>query len=207
MDSKLIRQYALIITCFAMGITFAFFKARFSNQQSPPQMEERYSSESNSEFDTGFDDFDSDEMQSEMEPEPIETVTAYHRAMARHDGRVDLDIYSEDTVKMLENWTVTTSQMDSVASEATQCHIDKSVISGDLAVVRYKVRERQCAPYFLIKEYGIWKLNLTMMQKAIRFNHRDQWHFDLNNPSAMQPYKFAFTDWRLDKHGYPHSSR
>ena len=209
MDPRLrkIRQFTIILMCLVTGIIFAVFKSMFSSQQTPPQMGEQYSYEQNFDIDTGFDNFSSVDLQEEMEPEPIEVVEAYHQAMARHDDRVDLDIYSDDTVRMLRNWTVTTAQMDSVASEATQCHIDKSVISGDRAVVRYKVSERECAPYFLVKEYGYWTLNLTMMQKAIRFNNKNQWHFDLNNPSAMRSYKFAFSDWRLDKHGYPHFSR
>jgi hypothetical protein len=43
-------------------------------------------------------------------------------------------------------------------------------------------------------------LDLTMMQRAIRFGRANARHFDL---AANNPYRFAFADWRFDANGFP----
>ena len=47
------------------------------------------------------------------------------------------------------------------------------------------------------------KLDLTMMRKAIRFNHRNEWHFDTQYQLENERYAFAFSDWRFDRQGFP----
>ena len=134
---------------------------------------------------------------------PKEVVMDYMKAMQQRNNNPELSIYSAATKVMLKGWTVTPAQMDNVVSTFRSCHIEKVVIdqTNQYAVVRYSVKQRTCSPYFLIREQGAWKLDLTMMQKAIRFNHRNQWRFvkEINHP-----YRYAFTDWRLDRHGFPH---
>jgi uncharacterized protein len=70
----------------------------------------------------------------------------------------------------------------------------------DLAVVRYPPEERKCSPWFLVEEGGKWRLDLTMMQKAIRFGRSNAWHFD---PRVDHAYRFAFEDWHFDPQGFP----
>jgi S1-C subfamily serine protease len=40
-----------------------------------------------------------------------------------------------------------------------------------------------------------------MMQRAIRFNHRNEWHFV---PGSTHEYSDGFADLVLDDHGFPH---
>ena len=47
-------------------------------------------------------------------------------------------------------------------------------------------------------------LDLTMMQRAIRFGRDNSWHFA---PTADHAYTYAFRDWRLDASGYPRAAR
>lgn len=137
--------------------------------------------------------------------DPADIVAAYVDAMRRHDASPDLDIYSRATKDMLKTWNVNTGQMDNLVRDHQTCSAPESIVNtaSSHAVVRYGVEERLCNPYFLVMENGGWKLDLTMMQNGIRFNHRNQWHFVMG---ADHPYWFAFQDWRLDKHGFPHSA-
>ena len=134
--------------------------------------------------------------------EPAQVVEAYHERMANRDARADLPLYSTDTVAMLREWVVTPAQMDNLVRTYRRCTLDSVQIRSDAAVVRYVVGERQCAPYFLRRESGAWKLDLTALSSAIRFNHENQWHFQLPLPDD---YEFAFEDWRIDTHGFPHT--
>lgn len=130
---------------------------------------------------------------------PAQVVATYHDAMARRDARPDLPIYSGATARMLEGWVVTPAQMDNVVRAYRKCSIDSVLAEADRAVVRYRIGQRQCAPYFLHREHGEWKLDLTAMSALIRFNHQNEWRFV---SADSHPYRFAFTDWRFDGKGF-----
>jgi uncharacterized protein len=134
---------------------------------------------------------------------PLQVVGAYHRAMAARDARSDLPFYSADTRRMLQNWVVTPAQMDNVVRAYRSCRADGVRAQADLAVVRYDVEQRQCAPYFLRREDGRWKLDFSAASSAIRFNHENEWRF--HTPVARE-YRFAFADWRIDGNGVPHAA-
>jgi uncharacterized protein len=134
---------------------------------------------------------------------PLQVVEAYHQAMATRDARPDLPIYSADTRRMLRNWVVTPAQMDNVVRAYRNCGADGVRIQADLAVVRYDVGQRQCAPYFLRREDGGWKLDLGAASSLIRFNHENQWRFQT---SITHEYRFAFEDWRIDANGVPRAA-
>lgn len=133
---------------------------------------------------------------------PEATVRAYLSAMAERNANPNLDIFSESTREMLANWTVTPAQMDNIVSSYRACHAEPVKLngSGNLAVIRYPPGERACAPWFLEKQAGLWRLDLTMMQRAVRFGRSNAWHFDT---AVNHPYRFAFGDWRFDSHGFP----
>jgi uncharacterized protein len=133
--------------------------------------------------------------------DPLQVVEAYHERMAQRDARTDLPLYTSDTVAMLREWIVTPAQMDNVARTYRGCAVDGVLISGGIAVVRYRVEQRQCAPYFLRREGDAWKLDLAALSAVIRFNHENQWRFQTTPPDD---YGFAFENWRIDRDGFPH---
>jgi uncharacterized protein len=136
---------------------------------------------------------------------PLAVVDAYHRAMEAGNARPDLAIYTPATRDMMADWVVTPAQMRNMVTTYSKCPNRDEKIRGDHAVVRYGVRQRQCSPYFLLQgQDGVWRLDLTQMSNAIRFNHRNEWHFSDGIPSG---YGFAFDDWRFDQHGFPHPAR
>ncbi len=67
-------------------------------------------------------------------------------------------------------------------------------------MIRYPVEDRACAPWFFRRDGADWRLDLTMMQRAIRFGRTNAWRFA---PGVEHPYRFAFTDWTFDRHGFP----
>ncbi len=133
---------------------------------------------------------------------PEETLVHYLGAMAARNGDPGLALYTAETQGMLRNWVMTPAQMTNVARTYRGCTPERARTdaSGELAVIRYPVSQRQCAPWFFRRGAAGWALDLTMMQKAIRFGRTNAWHFDL---AADHPYRFAFADWRFDSHGFP----
>lgn len=132
---------------------------------------------------------------------PAATIAAYLAAMRKHDARPDLAVYSSDTQSMLRSWTITRGQMDHVVKTYRQCSDPETIYhgAGNLAVIRYGIGDRSCAPWLLRLEDGHWLLDLAASQQALRFNHRNQWRFEHRDHA----YAFGFRDWRFDRHGFP----
>ena len=137
---------------------------------------------------------------------PEQVVTAYHYTLEKGMTDPDLDIYSKATKALRKKWVVTPAQMKNELKAYKKCDIDKTVYTTDnmLAVVRYKVDQRKCAPYFLVMENGSWRLDFVTMMQNIRFNVSNDWHLDMKRPL---PYADAFLDWDFNKDGYPFPQR
>lgn len=135
--------------------------------------------------------------------DPRAVLAAYREAMDQRNGNPELSIYTEETRVFLGQWTVTPAQMDNEAKNLAACPTGVLKVRAEYAVLRFPVSLRQCPPYFFRVEHGEWRLDLTMMNKAIRFNHRNQWHFYTQYHLENEPYAFAFSDWRFDRHGFP----
>jgi uncharacterized protein len=137
---------------------------------------------------------------------PETTLRAYVKAMSARNGDPALDLYTPETRTMLRGWIMTPAQMDTLTATYRNCHAEPARIAPDgrRAVIRYPPAERPCAPWFFRRDDDVWRLDLTMMQRAIRFGRSNAWHF---NPGAEHPYGFAFVDWRFDSHGFPIARR
>jgi uncharacterized protein len=136
---------------------------------------------------------------------PGATVGAYLAAMQRRNARPDLSLFSQDSQAMLRSWTITPAQMDAVVRTYARCRDAETSFGrgGERAVVRYPIEQRQCAPWFLVREGAAWQLDLASAQRALRFNHRNEWRL----VDATLHYGFAFEDWRFDRNGFPIASR
>lgn len=134
---------------------------------------------------------------------PQSVVDAYLKAMANYNANPSLPIYTDASKQMMKKWRVTKGQMRNIYNTYKKCTIDRIKSQGNYAVVRYLVNQRQCSPYFFKLEDDAWKLDLTVMMKGIRFNHKNAWRLDAKN--LNRSYIFAFTDWKFDKNGFPYS--
>ncbi len=137
---------------------------------------------------------------------PEETVRAYLQAMADRNGDPDLALYTPESRRMLRQWTMTPAQMSNIARAYSRCRAQTARLgaAGRLAVIRYPIDQRACAPWFLARGPEGWLLDLTMMRYAVRFGRKNAWRLD---PSASHPYAFAFSDWRFDGNGFPIGTR
>ncbi|NKB48704.1 MAG: hypothetical protein GKS02_04985 [Alphaproteobacteria bacterium] len=137
---------------------------------------------------------------------PQQALQAYFDAMGARNASPDLAFYTPATRQMLSGWTITRAQMDSVVKTYRRCNAEpvKSDPTSSLAVIRYPIAERSCAPFFFQNIDGAWALDLTIMQQAIRFGRTNAWRFD---QSVDHPYRFAFADWRFDPSGFPSRAR
>ncbi len=115
----------------------------------------------------------------------------------------DLPLYTDETQATLGRWTVTPAQMDNVVEMARSCKKDAVRVDDaeGLAVIRYGVGSRECAPYFLRRSEGKWRLDLAAQQKHIRFSVRNHWRFPKGPP---EEFAFAFDDWTFNQFGFPH---
>lgn len=135
---------------------------------------------------------------------PEQAVQHYLAAMAAHNDRPDLSIYTNNTRDMLADWVITPAQMDNLASSYQQCGPAQTLLGpsrrGPLAVIRYPIEQRQCAPWLLRIEEQQWRLDLASQQSLIRFGRNNQWYLDHKH---RNPWFFGFMDWQFDRNGFP----
>ncbi len=133
---------------------------------------------------------------------PEDVLKAYIDAMDRRDATPSYDVYTPGTRAMLSNWVVTPAQMDSVVRTYRKCRAEPERTDewARYAVIRYPREQRECAPWFFERDAGGWALDLTMMQRAIRFGRSNAWRLELDE---LGPYRFAFSDWQFDSNGFP----
>jgi uncharacterized protein len=135
---------------------------------------------------------------------PEATLAAYFELMRERDGAPDHGLYTPETQAMLRRWVMTPAQMDTILRAYRRCEAEPAKVdaSGRLAVIRYRINDRECSPWFFTKSAEGWQLDLIAMQQAIRFGRGNEWHLA---PGADQTYAFAFSDWRFDAQGFPQS--
>lgn len=122
---------------------------------------------------------------------PGDTVAAYLAAMAAYNADAELDLYTGATQEMLGGQVMTRAQMDNVVRTYRRCPRPELLRQEDAAVLRYPEAARSCAPWLL--ERGPddrWRLDLVTMQRAFRFDTRNQWR--VAEPYALGRYGFAF---------------
>jgi uncharacterized protein len=136
---------------------------------------------------------------------PTDAVAAYLDAMQRRNARPDLELYTRATRQFLAGRVMTDAQMDAVARAYRSCRAEPVQIgaAGERAVLGYPPADRRCAPWLLVREEGLWRLDLATASRAIRFGRDNSWRFDGGAPAA---YAFAFADWSFDAHGFPRTT-
>ena len=138
--------------------------------------------------------------------DPLKSVEAYVRAAREGNLLQDPSLYTDPSARMLEARRVTGEQMANAVRSYEACRPYLDTVRYDnarrLAVIRYRIT---CPPWFLSRGdfSDTWQLDLSEMQRAVRFNHQSYWH--LAAPDT--PYRFAFDDWRFDGNGYPVARR
>ncbi|MCW8860227.1 MAG: TPM domain-containing protein [Deltaproteobacteria bacterium] len=134
---------------------------------------------------------------------PLGTLESYRDSLARRNKNPVLGIYTPASREFFRNWLVTDAQQQNALTVLEENLNSAEVFEqGNLAVIRFPVKQRQASPYYLKLSSVGWQLDFVTMSQTIGFNHRNQWHFR----TQEHPYRFAFGDWRFDQHGFPHDN-
>lgn len=132
---------------------------------------------------------------------PIATLDSYRSSLAARNKNPNLAIYTPESREFFGQWLVTDAQQKNALRTLEESLPTAEVIQlNDLAVIRFPVSSRQASPYFLRNSSAGWQLDFVAMNQTIGFNHRNQWHFRVQE----HPFSFAFKDWRIDANGFPH---
>lgn len=133
---------------------------------------------------------------------PLATLDEYRQSLRDLIKDPQLRIYTQESRQFFSNWLVTDAQQKNALKVLEQVFSKAEVrILDRLAVIRFPVANRQASPYFMQQSVDGWQLDFVEMSRVIGFNHRNQWHFR----QQQHPYMFAFSDWQLDQHGFPHA--
>ncbi len=141
-----------------------------------------------------------DKSQVPAQASPAAALAAYRELLAAHNRRSDLEIYSPDSRAFFSRRTLTDGQLDQALESLRAGEPEKIIIQEPRAVIRYPAPQRQQSPFFLIHGKEGWMFDFMTMNRVIRMNHRNQWHFN----TLDHPYMFAFADLRFDSNGFPH---
>jgi hypothetical protein len=132
---------------------------------------------------------------------PQATLDAYMQVLRRHVTDPELGIYTDDTRAFFRRWLVTAAQQDNELNKLESTRgSQQTLLSGDLAVIRFPLGDRQACPYFFRRGARGWMLDFAAMSRWIGFNHKNQWFFR----ATEHPFMFAFDDVVFDGHGFPH---
>jgi hypothetical protein len=134
---------------------------------------------------------------------PEESLTVYKRLLEQKIKDPGLALYTPATRQFLARWVVTNAQQDNELRILEKAKIDRVVISGNRAVIRFPIQERMLPPYFLERTDDGWAFDFSLMSAYIQMNTRNMWHF----VKLDHPYMFAFADWQFDHNGYPQTAR
>ena len=129
---------------------------------------------------------------------PEQALEVYKVVLRTHQKDPHLGLFTPETREFFEKWVVTDAQQDNELRALERFSPEKITISGDRAVIRFSVRDRTQAPYFLQRGSKGWMLDFWTMTNVIRMNHKNMWFFKRKD----HPYMFGFSDWQFDKNGF-----
>ncbi len=131
---------------------------------------------------------------------PADTLRTYAEVLSLRIKDPDLPIYTPATREFFQQWLVTDGQQASeLKSVSAALEVGELLLNDRYAVLRCPPGMRAHAPYLLQLSPQGWQLDFVTMSQVIGFNHRNQWFFR----NHEHPYRFAFTDWTFDQHGFP----
>lgn len=134
---------------------------------------------------------------------PEDAFSSYLQVLKSRAKDPSLLLYTPETRALLRNWLVTDAQQaNELKTLDAAAGLGEWFRSGELAVLRFPVNNRQLPPYFFRQAEEGWMLDLAAVNQYIGFNHLNQWRFR----ERGHPYMFAFQNVSFDANGFPHQS-
>jgi len=131
---------------------------------------------------------------------PEETLRRYFEAMAQRNARKDLDIFTPESRIKLREFIATPAQMDNAVRAYKHCEMERVVYNRvqNLAVLRYKLSNRECGPWFFEKgPDGKWRLDKVAVGFGVTYSYANHWFMDerYRAKSGIWKYDFGWDGW------------
>ena len=93
----------------------------------------------------------------------------------RHIRGYNFDLYTNETREISKDWAFTKAQMDNEVRD-TRGKTFKVFTKGELAIIVFEPKFRNCPPFYLIKIDRGWQLDIATMSRTIHFDMRNRAH-------------------------------
>ncbi len=111
------------------------------------------------------------------QPTPEEAYLLNIEKCRRHIRGYDFDLYTDETREISKTWVFTNAQMDNEVRD-TSGKSFKVFTNGDLSIIVFDPKYRNCPPVYLIKNDNGWQLDMATMSKTIHFDMRNRAHIE-----------------------------
>lgn len=128
---------------------------------------------------------------------PIEAWERFLEVNRRHIKDPEIGLY-DDAAKGLMRGVSTDAGQDQITQRYSgQAYTVRQ--QGDRAAIVFRDDPNNLlAPWFFRRTSAGWQLDGSMYPEVIGYNHMNQWFFKRRD----HPYRFAFSDYRFDQHGF-----
>lgn len=128
---------------------------------------------------------------------PKESLERYFTALAKRNGRGDLDVFTPESREFMMGLTRTAAQMDNVVKRYRNCEVEHVTYNDDRtrAVLFHSLKNRECDPFLFEKGTdGKWRLDLKALGSGLRHTYGNIWYvdFDSQESSGFWKYNFGF---------------
>jgi hypothetical protein len=120
---------------------------------------------------------------------PFITLVEYKEALKRKSISKIKTLLNEDSLNNLSSFGFTENSMLYEAKNIEDCGQGKVKFMEERAVIYFNAEMKSCQPYFMQFQAGKWRIDLYNMQRAIRFNDKNEWRI---KSRVDHPYKFMF---------------
>lgn len=114
------------------------------------------------------------------QPTPEEAYLLDIEKCKRHIRGYDFDLYTDETREISKNWVFTKAQMDNEVND-TRGKTFKVFSRGNLGIVVFEPKYRNCPPCYLTRNDKGWQLDIATMSKTIHFDMRNRAHIGKSN--------------------------
>lgn len=134
------------------------------------------------------------------QPTPMLAFLKRIELLQKRNHDHDLGIYTPESREFFKNWITTDAQCYNELCDLAKAKSKPVfIIQDSLAVIRWALIDKKCAPSFFRKDSTGWMFDIAAMNKNLAFDTRNDWlmsNFD-------HDYLFAFKDICFDYNGHP----
>jgi len=125
---------------------------------------------------------------------PEEAVDALLEMLAESRMVYDPLLFTKESVELFAKIPMPPAAVRTMYTSYSSCVVDAVKIAEQVAVVRFRPKDRKCGPFLFLKEDGRWKFDLIAIRNLITYDFQNEWGLKRDGSEA---YHFAFTDWNM----------